>query len=111
MAIVVCLFEGAISAPFPRGLCDYTVQPPADWHYGLMENWTIQRVVAVLPTEGADYEAAYLLRISYGEEQAQVVVERDGSVRVAAGPLSAERVPRRQTAPYAPQRGRRRGNR
>jgi hypothetical protein len=115
-----------------------------DWHYGLVENWTIQRVVAVSPTDGSGCDAAYLLKISYGDEQAEVivefaapssvasggyaqevvgpflredeppqrlVVERDGSVRVAAGPLSADRVPRRQTAPREPQRGRRRGNR
>jgi hypothetical protein len=110
----------------------------------LVENWEIQRVVAVAPTDGSDCDAAYLLKLSYGDEEADVVVEfaapssvasggyaqevvgpylrvdeppqrlvveRDGSVRVAAGPLAAERVPRRQNAPYEPQRGRRRGNR
>jgi len=109
-----------------------------------VENWEIQRVVAVAPTDGSDCDAAYLLRLSYGDEEADVVVEfaapssvasggyaqevvgpylrvdkppqrlvveRDDSVRVTDGPLAAERVPRRQNAPYEPQRGRRRGNR
>jgi hypothetical protein len=109
-----------------------------------VENWTVQRVTAVSPTDGSDCDAAYLLSVSYGEEQAQVivefaapssvpsgayaeevvgpylrqdeppqrlVVERDGTVRVASGPLAADRVPRRTIAPREPQRGRRRGHR
>lgn len=109
-----------------------------------MENWQIQRVVAISPTDGSDCDAAYLLRVSYGEEQAEIVVEfaapssvasggyaqevvgkylrddeppqrlvveRDGTVRVATGPLTAERAPRSRKAAREPQRGRRRGNR
>jgi hypothetical protein len=109
-----------------------------------VENWEIQRVVAVSPTNGSDCDAAYLLKVAYGEEQAEVVVEfaapssvasggyaqevvgkflrddeppqrlvveRDGSVRVVTGPLTAERTPRSRNAPREPQRGRRRGNR
>jgi hypothetical protein len=109
-----------------------------------VENWEIQRVVAVSPTDGSDCDAAYLLKVSYGEEEAEVVVEfaapssvasggyaqevlgpylrhdeppqrlvveRDGTVRVATGPLAAERTPRNRTAAREPQRGRRRGNR
>jgi hypothetical protein len=109
-----------------------------------VENWEVQRVVAVSPTDGSDCDAAYLLKLSYGEEQAEVVVEfaapssvasagyaqevvtpylgvdeppqrliveRDGSVRVANGPLATERTPRRTIGPRQPQRGRRRGNR
>jgi hypothetical protein len=109
-----------------------------------MENWEIQRVVAVAPSNANDCDAAYLLKVAYGEEQAEVVVEfaapsavasggyaqevvgkfladdeppqrlvveRDGSVRVVTGPLTAERTPRNRTSPREPQRGRRRGNR
>ena len=109
-----------------------------------MENWEIQRVVAVSPTNANDCDAAYLLKVAYGEEQAEVVVEfaapsavasggyaqevvgkflthdeppqrlvveRDGSVTVVTGPLTAERTPRSRNSPREPQRGRRRGNR
>jgi hypothetical protein len=109
-----------------------------------MENWEIQRVVAVAPSNAEDYDAAYLLKVAYGEEQAEIVVEfaapssvasggyaqevvgkflgddeppqrliveRDGSVRVATGPLAAVRTPRSRNAVREPQRGRRRGNR
>jgi hypothetical protein len=109
-----------------------------------MENWAIQRVVAVSPSNASACDAAYLLKVAYGEEQAEVVVEfaapssvasggyaqevvgkfladdeppqhliveRDGSVRVAKGPLTADRTPRSRTAQREPQRGRRRGNR
>jgi hypothetical protein len=109
-----------------------------------MENWEIQRVVAVSPSDGSDCDAAYLLKVAYGEESAEVVVEfaapsavasggyaqevvgkflshdeppqrlvveRDGSVRVAVGPLEAERTPRSRTAQREPYRARRRGNR
>jgi hypothetical protein len=109
-----------------------------------VENWEIQRVVAVSPSNANVCDAAYLLKVAYGEEQAEVVVEfaapssvasggyaqevvgkfladdeppqllvveRDGSVRVAKGPLTAERTPRSRNAPREPQRGRRRGNR
>ena len=109
-----------------------------------MENWEIQRVVAVSPSAGSDCDAAYLLKLAYGEEAAEVmvefaapssvasggyaqevvgkfladdeppqrlVVERDGSVRIATGPLVAERTPRSRAPQRQPQRGRRRGNR
>lgn len=125
-------------------MCPATVPAAADWHYGPMENWEIQRVVAVSPSDGSDCDAAYLLKVAYGEESAEVVVEfaapsavasggyaqevvgkfladdeppqrlvveRDGSVRVAVGPLEAERAPRSRTAQREPYRARRRGNR
>lgn len=109
-----------------------------------MENWEIQRVVAISPTDGSDCDAAYLLKVAYGEESAEVVVEftapssvasggyaqevvgkflrddeppqrlvveRDGSVTIATGPLEAERTPRSRTAQREPYRARRRGNR
>jgi hypothetical protein len=36
-----------------------------------MENWVIRSVVAVSPTNGDDCDAAYLLGVAYGEEQAE----------------------------------------
>ena len=39
-----------------------------------MENWVIRSVVAVSPI-GADCDAAYLLKVAYGDEEAEVVVE------------------------------------
>jgi hypothetical protein len=107
-----------------------------------VENWEIKSVVAVSPTNAADSDAAYLLKVAYGDEQADVVVEfaapssvasggyaeevvrkfltddeppqrivveRDGSVRVATNPLTTDRVPRSTTAAARPQRARRRG--
>jgi hypothetical protein len=133
-----------ISPHFLDALCGATVAFAADWHYGAVENWEIQRVVAIAPSNGSDCDAAYLLKLAYGEEQAEVVVEfaapsavasggyaqevvgkfladdeppqrlvveRDGSVTIAKGPLTAERTPRSRTAVREPQRGRRRGNR
>jgi hypothetical protein len=133
-----------ISPHFLDALCDATVAFAADWHYDAVENWEIQRVVAIAPSDGSDCDAAYLLKVAYGEEQAEVVVEfaapsavasggyaqevvgkfladdeppqrlvveRDGSVTVATGPLAAARTPRSRTAVREPQRGRRRGNR
>jgi hypothetical protein len=108
-----------------------------------VENWEIQSVVAVSPSEASDSDAAYLLRVAYGDERAEVVVEfaapsavasggyaeevarkflasdeppqrivveRDGSVRVADGPLPGSRTPR-SSSRHEPQRARRRGNR
>ena len=109
-----------------------------------MQNWEIKSVSAVSPTAGTDSDAAYLLKVAYGDEQAEVVVEfaapsavasggyaeevvrkfladdeppqrvvveRDGSVRIADDPLTAERAPRGSQAPREPQRARRRGSR
>jgi hypothetical protein len=107
-------------------------------------HWEIKSVVAVSPTNANDSDAAYLLKVEDGDEQAQVVVEfaapssvasggyaeevlrrfltddeppqrivveRDGSVRVATEPLTAERGPGSMKGPRTPQRARRRGNR
>jgi hypothetical protein len=106
-----------------------------------MENWEIRSVVAVSPTNVDDSDAAYLLKVAYGDEETEVVVEfaapssvasggyaeevvrrflgddeppqrlvveRDGSVRVATSPLTVEREPR-STSAREPQRARRRG--
>jgi hypothetical protein len=109
--------------------------------HGGMQNWEIRSVVAVSPANHDESDAAYLLKVAYGDEVAEVVVEfaapssvasggyaeevvrrfladdeppqrvlveRDGSVRVATSPLTAERAPRSTRAPSEPQRARRR---
>jgi hypothetical protein len=106
-----------------------------------VENWEIKSVVAVSPMNHDECDAAYLLKVAYGDEIAEVVVEfaapssvasggyaeevvrrflghdeppqrvvveRDGSVRVATSPLTAERVPRRKIGLRPLQRARRR---
>src|SRR4051794_14052475 len=111
----------------------------ARWHHREVENWEIQSVVAVSPSEASDSDAAYLLKVAYGDEQAEVVVEfaapssvasrsyaeevvrkflgddeppqrivveRDGSVRIATSPLTAERTPRNTRGSREPQRAR-----
>jgi hypothetical protein len=111
---------------------------------GSVENWEIQSVVAVSPSGVDDCDAAYLLKMTYGDEQAEVivefaapsavasggyaeevarkfltgdeppqriVVERDGSVRIAEGPLTTTRTPRSRITPRTATRARRRGNR
>jgi hypothetical protein len=109
-----------------------------------VENWEIQSVVAVSPSGANDCDAAYLLKVAYGDEQAEmvvefaapsavasggyaeevagkflasdeppqrIIVERDGSVRVAEGPLTASRTPRGRHSVRTAARARRRGNR
>jgi hypothetical protein len=105
-----------------------------------VENWEITSVFAVSPTN-ADWDAAYVLKVAYGDEEAEVVVEfaapssvasggyaeevvrrflgddeppqrvvveRDGSVRVATDPLTVDREPRSTSASRGSQRARRR---
>jgi hypothetical protein len=55
-----------------------------------MENWEIQRVVAVSPTNANDCDAAYLLKVAYGEEEAEVVVEFAAPSAVASGGYAQE---------------------
>jgi hypothetical protein len=107
-----------------------------------VQNWEIKSVVAVSPTNATESDAAYLLKVAYGDEQAEVVVEfaapssvasggyaeevvrrflgddeppqrivveRDGSLRIATSPLTAERAPRSTSSSREPQRARRRG--
>jgi hypothetical protein len=109
-----------------------------------MENWQIQRVIPVLPSEGSGADAAYRIEVSYGDERGTIIVEfaepssvasgayaqdvvkpylaedeppqrllvqPNGSVTVAEGPLSAVRTPRKVFTPAESKRGRRRGNR
>jgi hypothetical protein len=106
-----------------------------------VENWEIKSVAAVSPTDPDECDAAYLVKVAYGDEVAEVVVEfaapssvasggyaeeivrkflgddeppqrvvveRDGSVRVATSPLTAERVPRRRIGVRPLDRARRR---
>jgi hypothetical protein len=106
-----------------------------------MENWEIKSSVAVSPTDPDACDAGYLVRVAYGEEQADVVVEfaapsavasggyaeevvrkflrddepprrivveRDGSLRIADAPLTVERTPRSTNPAVDPLRARRR---
>jgi hypothetical protein len=106
-----------------------------------VENWEIRSVVAVSPSTPDDSDAAYLLKVAYADEQAEVVVEFaspssvasggyaeevvrrflgddeppqrivvecNGSVRVATSPLDAVRIPRSTSTSREPQRARRR---
>ena len=101
-------------------------------------------MVAVSPRDAVDCDAAYLVKVGYADEEAEVVVEfaapssvasggyaeevvrrflgdneppqlvvveRDGSVRIAASPLTVERAPRSAGASREPQRARRRSQR
>lgn len=58
-----------------------------------MENWVIRSVVAVSPM-GADCDAAYLLKVAYGDEEAEVVVEFTAPSSVASGGYAEEVVRR-----------------
>ena len=88
--MVVCLFDGAIYASSLDALCTATVAAAQDWNTGAVENWEIQRVVAVSPTNANDCDAAYLLKVAYGEEQAEVVVEFAAPSAVASGGYAQE---------------------
>jgi hypothetical protein len=54
-----------------------------------MENWRIERVVAISPSPGSESDAAYLVTVGYGEERAEVVVEFAPS-SVASGGYAEE---------------------
>jgi hypothetical protein len=55
-----------------------------------MENWVIQSVVAVSPINHDDCDAAYLLKVAYGNEEAEVVVEFAAPSSVASGGYAEE---------------------
>lgn len=59
-----------------------------------MEDWAIRSVVAVSPTNGDDCDAAYLLKVAYGDEEADVVVEFAAPSSVASGGYAEEVVRR-----------------
>jgi len=40
-----------------------------------VQNWEIKTSVAVSPTDASECDAAYLVKVAYGEEQAEVIVE------------------------------------
>ena len=104
-----------------------------------MQNWEIRSIAAVSPTAPDDSDAAYLVKVAYGDEQAEVVVEfaapssvassgyaeevirkyltddeppqrvvveRDGSVRIATSPLTGSRATRSANGSPEPQRAR-----
>ena len=58
------------------------------------ENWKIARSVAVSPSAGSDADAAYLVTVGYGEEQAEVVVEFSAPSAVASAGYAEEIVRR-----------------
>ena len=58
-----------------------------------MEDWVIRSGVAVSPM-GADCDAAYLLKVAYGDEEAEVVVEFEAPSSVASGGYAEEVVRR-----------------
>jgi hypothetical protein len=62
-----------------------------------MENWRIERSVAVSPAPGSDADAAYLVIVGYGEERAEVIVEFAAPSAVASVGY-AEEVVRRYLA-------------
>ena len=55
-----------------------------------MENWVIRSVGAVSPTNADDCDAAYLLKVAYGDEEAEVVVEFAAPSSVASGGYAEE---------------------
>ena len=59
-----------------------------------MENWVVRSVVAVSPIEFDDCDAAYLLKVAYGDEEAEVVVEFAAPSSVASGGYAEEVVRR-----------------
>jgi hypothetical protein len=54
-----------------------------------VENWKIERVVAISPSAGSDSDAAYLVTVGYGDERTGVVVEFAPS-SVASGGYAEE---------------------
>ncbi|HEY0414927.1 MAG TPA: hypothetical protein VGC78_00960 [Gaiellaceae bacterium] len=49
-----------------------------------MENWRIERSVAISPADGSDADAAYRVTVGYGEERAEVIVEFTAPSAVAS---------------------------
>jgi hypothetical protein len=68
-----------------------------------MENWVIRSVVAVSPSND-DCDAAYLLKLAYRNEDAQVVVEFAAPSSVASGGYAEEVVRRFLADDEPPQR-------
>jgi len=68
-----------------------------------MQNWEIRSVVAVSPTTD-ECDAAYLLKVAYGDEQAEVVVEFAAPSSVASGGYAEEVVRRFLADDEPPQR-------
>lgn len=55
-----------------------------------MDPWLVDRVVAVSPPSGADFDAAYLLHLTYGASTRDVVVEFAAPSAVASGGYAEE---------------------
>jgi hypothetical protein len=69
-----------------------------------MENWVIRSVAAVSPSNHDDCDAAYLLKVAYGDEEAVVVVEFAAPSSVASGGYAEEVVRRFLADDEPPQR-------
>ena len=69
-----------------------------------MENWAIRSVVAVSPTNAEEFDAAYLLKVSYGDEVAEVVVEFAAPSSVVSSGYAEEIVRRFLAHDEPPQR-------
>lgn len=55
-----------------------------------MQNWTIEGVSAVSPTEGSGCDASYLVKLSCGEERTEARVEFAAPAAVASGGYAEE---------------------
>lgn len=69
-----------------------------------MEDWEIRSVVAVSPIDVDACDAAYLVKVGYGDEEAQVIVEFAAPASVASGGYAEEVVRRFLRDDEPPQR-------
>jgi hypothetical protein len=60
------------------------------WQDAGVENWRIDRSVAISPQPGSDSDAAYLVTVGYGEERAEVIVEFAAPSAVASAGYAEE---------------------
>ncbi len=56
-----------------------------------MQQWHVDRVTPVSPTDAAECDAAYLLKLSCGDEQTEAVVEFASPSSVASGGYAEEK--------------------
>jgi hypothetical protein len=55
-----------------------------------VDPWAVDRVVAVSPSSGGDFDAAYLLKLSIGPSTRDVLVEFEAPSAVASGGYAEE---------------------
>jgi hypothetical protein len=56
-----------------------------------MQHWAVDRVTPISPADAAKCDAAYLLRLSWGEESTEAVVEFASPSSVASGGYAEEK--------------------